>query len=185
MNCKCVERLKLENLLSKGVIMISTKLLHRFPFFTDLNNDHLIKLVQAADEIAVESGHYFFHEGDKLTSFYLVLEGSVAIVIGITDRGVKQLLSDQLTGNMKMKDVTIITLGTEDVFGWSALIPPHVASAGATAVTPCRVIAFDSKELLPAFEQDCCFGYLMTQKMAQVVRGRLHDLRIESLAFHV
>ncbi len=164
--------------------MVSPELLRRYPFFAGLNNGFVVKLAQAADEIDVESEHYFFYEGDELTSFYLVLEGNVDIVIGIPDRGVKHLLSDQLTGNTQMKDVTVSAVGIGEVFGWSALIPPYVASAAATAVTPCRVIAFNSKELLPAFEQDYYFGYLMIQKMAQVVRGRLHDMRIESLAIH-
>jgi hypothetical protein len=32
------------------------------------------------------------------------------------------------------------------------------------------------------FEKDCAFGYLMTQKAAQVIRERLQDIRIESLS---
>jgi hypothetical protein len=33
------------------------------------------------------------------------------------------------------------------------------------------------------FDEDCQFGYIMTQKAAQVMRDRLHDMRIESLAY--
>ena len=39
-----------------------------------------------------------------------------------------------------------------------------------------------SEELLQTFEEDCRFGYIMTQKSAQVIRERLRDSRIESLA---
>jgi hypothetical protein len=33
------------------------------------------------------------------------------------------------------------------------------------------------------FEEDCRFGYLVMQKATQIVRGRLHDMHIQSLAF--
>ena len=71
--------------------MISTELLRCYPFWVGLNG-YVVTLAQAADEINVEYGHNFFHEGDE---------------------------------------------------------------------------------------------FLMTQKAAQIVRERLRDMRIESLAFHL
>jgi CRP-like cAMP-binding protein len=75
------------------------------------------------------------------------------------------------------------TVSPGDVFGWTGLVPPFIATAGAKTLTPCRIIAFDTKELMEKFEDDCRFGYVMTQKAAQVMRDRLHDMRIESLAY--
>jgi hypothetical protein len=54
--------------------------------------------------------------------------------------------------------------------------------AGAKALTSCRVIVFDCLALLEAFKEDCRFGFLMMEKTAQVIRGRLRDQRMESLA---
>jgi hypothetical protein len=45
------------------------------------------------------------------------------------------------------------------------------------------VVAFDCVALRQQFEDDPRLGYLMTQRMAQVMRERLSVLRIESLAF--
>ena len=59
---------------------------------------------------------------------------------------------------------------------------PGIGLAAPQVGEQCRVIVFDCKELMPAFEDDCRFGYLMMQKTAQVVRDRLQGLRIESLA---
>ena len=81
--------------------------------------------------------------------------------------------------------MVVSTVGTGDIFGWSGLVPPYKATAGTKALTPCRVIAVGSKELRAVFEQDYKFGYVMTQKAAQVIRDRLRDLRIESLASSV
>jgi hypothetical protein len=45
------------------------------------------------------------------------------------------------------------------------------------------VVAFDCVALRQQFENDPRFGYLLTQRMAQVMRERISTLRIESLAF--
>ena len=36
--------------------------------------------------------------------------------------------------------------------------------------------------LLQTFNDDCKFGYLMSQKVARIFRDRLKDMRVESLA---
>jgi CRP-like cAMP-binding protein len=162
--------------------MVSPELVRRYPFFAGLDYDHIVKLSKVADEEGVEAGHCFFHETDELKSIYLVLEGAVAIVFEVTDRDVEQQISGQLTGELKTKDITVSTVGTGDIFGWSGLIPPHAATAAAKAITPCRVLTFDSEKLLQTFDEDCRFGYIMAQKAARVIRERLRDSRIESLA---
>jgi CRP-like cAMP-binding protein len=162
--------------------MISPELLRRYPFFAGFSHDQIITLAKVADELSADTGQYFFREGDELKSLYLVLEGAVAIVIEVPDQNAEQKVSGQLTGKIKTNDVVISAVGPGEVFGWSALVPPHQATTSAKATTPCRAIVFDSQELLQTFENDCHFGYLMIQKMAQVVRDRLRDMRIESLA---
>jgi len=81
--------------------------------------------------------------------------------------------------------VTISNVGPGNIFGWSALIPPNKSTASAKATVPSRVLKFEMSELQPAFEADCCFGHLLTLKAAQVVRQRLRDMRMETLAEHV
>jgi CRP/FNR family cyclic AMP-dependent transcriptional regulator len=162
--------------------MISPELIRRYPFFAGLNHDYVGTLAKVADEVSVDTGHCFFREGDELKKLYLVVEGAVGLVIQVPDRDQVQPLSGQLTGKLTTKDVTVSTVGTGGVFGWSALIPPHEATAGAEALTACGVIALDCEELRPILEEDRNLAYLMTLKTAQIVRGRLRDLRIETLA---
>ncbi len=162
--------------------MVSPELIRRYPFFAGLNYQHIVTLAKVADEQSVETGHYFFHEGDEMGHFYLVVEGAVAVIVEVPDQDVAHEISGQLTGKLKTRDVTVSTVGTGDVFGWSGLIPPYQSTAGAKAIMPCRVLVFDCRELRPIFEEDCRFGYVMTQKAAQVIRERLRDTRIESLA---
>lgn len=165
--------------------MVSTELLRRYPFFAGLSRDHLNTLAKVSDEMTVEADEYFFHEEDLLEHFYIVLEGAAAIVFKLPERDVQHKIADQFAREFRTKDAVLSTVGTGDIFGWSGLVPPYKATAGAKAITPCRVIAVGSKELVSVFEEDCRFGYLMTQKAAQVIRDRLRDLRIESVAFAV
>jgi CRP-like cAMP-binding protein len=163
--------------------MISTELLRRYPFFACLTQDQIVTLAEAGEELSIEAGHCFFHEGDRLKSLFFVLEGNIDIAIGIPDRSVKQDISEGILGNFIAEEVTVSNVTPGQIFAWSAMIPPHVSTASATATVPSRVIAFDCEELMQAFKKDCNFGYIMLQKVAGVIRGRLRDMRIQSLAF--
>ena len=165
--------------------MVSTELLRRYQFFSGLGRDNLNTLAKISDEISLEADQYFFQEEEELKHFYLILEGAVGIIFKLPERGVKHKISEQFSRDLKTRDLLLSTVGSGDVFGWSGIVPPYKATAGAKAITPCRVIAIESQELAGIFEEDYHFGYLMTQKAAQVIRDRLRDLRIEYLAFIV
>lgn len=162
--------------------MVSPELLRRYPFFAGLDIDQITELAKVGEELAVEEEHVFFHEGEELDGFYLVVEGEVGIVMALTDRAARHTVSEQFARDLKTKDVVVSTVGEGEVFGWSGLLPPHTATAGAKVLEPGRVVTFDCTVLLPQFEDDCRFGYLMIQKAAQVIRQRLQDIRLESLA---
>jgi CRP-like cAMP-binding protein len=149
--------------------MVSPELLRRYAFFGGLEIEHIDALARAADELTVDTGQFFFHEGDELDHCYVLLEGEVEVLTELPEKGIEAV-------------TTVVDEG--EMFGWSGLIPPYAATAAARAATqPCRVVAFDCVALRQQFEDDPRFGYLMTQRMAQVMRERLSVLRIESLAF--
>lgn len=148
--------------------MVSPEMIRRFPFFSGFSMDQIVVLAKAAEEVEVKRDHYFNQEGEELTHVFIILEGEVSIVTNLPQ---------------KDKEITLCTLGTGDLFGWSALVPPYASTASAKATTPVRAIDFDAKALRGYFEEDPRFGYLMMQKIAQVVRDRLNALRIETIAY--
>ena len=77
--------------------MISPELIRRYPFFAGLSGEQIRLIADLADEEIVETGHYFFHEGEALDGFYLALEGAIALVIELPDRQVSHRISDQFT----------------------------------------------------------------------------------------
>ena len=163
--------------------MVSPELIRRYPFFSRLNSEQIDFLAKVAVEEILEEEHFFFREDEETNQFFLLIEGAVGIIFEVPEREVEQKLSDQFARKLRTKDIVISTVSPGEVFGWTGLVPPHIATAGAKTLTPCRVIIFDTKELIDTFEDDCRFGYVMTQKAAQVMRDRLHDMRIESLAY--
>jgi len=148
--------------------MVSPELLRRFPLFGGLTIEQINTLAMAAEEISVEPGHWFFRQDEELHDLYLVLEGQVGIVV-----------------ELPRQEVVTSTVGPGDVFGWSGLVPPHETTAGAKALTPGRVVRFDCQRIRSTFPEDWQFGCLMMEKMAQVIRERLRDLRMEALPAYV
>lgn len=150
--------------------MVSPELIRRFPFFSGLSIDQITKLAKAGNEVSVERDHYFHREGEELDKVYMIAEGEVHIVTTLPQRD---------------REIVLNTLGTGDLFGWSALVPPFVATASAKSIIPCKIIAFDAKELLDEFESDAHFGFVMMRKIAQLVRDRLNAIRVEAITYFI
>ena len=161
--------------------MVPIELIRRYPFFAGFSQDQITDLADVANQVSAKAGYKFIKEGERLTNFYLVLEGTVGIIIKVPDREMEQPLTRQITNNLITKDVTVSTVGEGEMFGWSALVPPNVSTANAKALTACRVLEVDYQALEPIIEEDCCFGHLLMLKAAQVIRERLRDKCIESL----
>lgn len=165
--------------------MISIELIRRYPFFAGLTDEQMITLANKGTLEAAYAGHDFFLEGEELDRFFFVTEGKVDIVVGVTVHDSEQEFVGQILGNLNMKDLTVNTLGVGEMFGWSALIPPHTSSAGARAASDCQVISFDCNSLRPIFEKNPQFAQMMTLKAAQVTRERLREMRMESFAYRL
>lgn len=165
--------------------MISPETIRRYPFFSGLSHENIVALADSAEEFQVEIGYLFFHQGEQLQHFYLVLKGAVSILVDLPDETVKHTVSEQLTGSLKMREVVASKVEPGEVFGWSGLVPPHTTTASARALAPSTVIAFDCLKLLDIFQEDCKFGYLMMLKAAQLIRERLRDKRIEAMGVTV
>ena len=162
--------------------MISPHSFNVYPFFASLDLGYKRILAEAAKRVSVKPGYCFFREGEELDRFYLVVHGETAIYIEVPDHNVEQTVTMQLTHDLATEDIIVSTARPGEIFGWSALIPPHKSTAGAKATKPSHVIEFNCENLRPIFKTDNRFAYLMTLKAAQITRQRLRDRRVEMLA---
>ena len=159
--------------------MVSPELLRRFPLFAGLDADQITALAKVSDELEVEAGHCFFHEGDELDTLYLVLEGEVGSVIELIEKGRPAIIA---SFTERERGVVVSTIGPGEVFAWSALVPPHNATTMVKALSASRVLAIDCVDLRDRFDDDPRFGFILMQRAAQGLRDRLRDMRMETLA---
>jgi CRP-like cAMP-binding protein len=163
--------------------MISPELLRRFEFVAGLSHEQIVAIAKISNEVEIDSDTYFFHDGEPVDKFYIVRDGAVAILFEVPNREEDSAVSEQLTGELAMKEIAISTVGTGGPFGWAGIIPPHEAFASAKAIAPSKVIEINCVELRKMFDADPEFAFHMTTRAAKVMRERLRDLSIETLAF--
>ena len=78
--------------------------------------------------------------------------------------------------------VTIGTVGIGGPLGWSWLLPPYQWAFGAVCVTQVRAIEFSAPAVRDRCAADPDLGHELTQRMFQVLAGRLRDTRARLIA---
>lgn len=155
--------------------MNTADLLQNHPFFAHLNKDQIACLVNVSHQENVEAGDFIFHKNDELSHFYLALSGEYEIILETPKLEIEYEFHGQ-PSQLKMEFVVLSVVKPGEVTGWSALVPPHQATAGCRAKQSGKLIAFDCRKLFVCFEKDCQFGYYLIQTAAQVIGMRLGDI---------
>ncbi len=138
------------------------------PFFHGLDERFVQFAGAGAVERSFEPGDMLFQEGDIAGEFWLVFHGKVALEIAAPDR----------------PHVTIQTVGSGEVLGWSWLVPPHRWRFDARAVKATRTLALDAKTLKDAFEARPEDGYRFLLRLLPVIGERLENAWIQILDIH-
>ncbi len=111
------------------------------------------------------AGVELLHEGEVTDEFGVVLRGRVALRMLVPERGM----------------VTILTVDPGDIVGWSALVPPHRATATAVTIEPVELLVFDGPELRAALRADHAFAASVYPRVLQAVSRRLSATRLQLL----
>jgi CRP/FNR family cyclic AMP-dependent transcriptional regulator len=148
--------------------MVSPELLRRYPFFAGLSDEEIKSIAMISEEQKYEANTFIFRERDPAKKLFVLLEGTVDIMVDTDEEG--------------LQHETVSTLSPGDVFCWSSVVEPYVLTASAFAATPAATIAMDGAGLRAMFELDCHLGYRILQKAAQVISSRLKDTRIQMLS---
>jgi CRP-like cAMP-binding protein len=136
------------------------------PWFQGLGEEHFRIFVDIASEAGWREGETIFAEGDHDEQLYMITEGRVALEMFVPGQG----------------RVTILTLGPNEIFGWSAVIPVvRTRTAAARAVTEARGIAFDSQRLREACKADHDLGFHVYRRLTNIIAARLTATRLQLL----
>ncbi len=145
-------------------------LLAQHPFFAGLEPRYLELLTGCASNMHFKSGDTLFREGEEARQFFVIREGIVRLEVFAPGQG----------------EITIQTVDTGDIVGWSWLFPPYRWHFTGRATTPLRVIALDGECLRGKCEQDHSLGYEFLKRFSHIMMDRLQATRLQLLdLYHV
>jgi len=151
--------------------VISPEILRRFPIFAGLPPQAFAELAQFGDEDMLTADTLLFEEGEEADKLYLLLEGSVDLLMNLDEKGEKQ--------------IEIETLVAGEIVGWSALVEPHIYKASAAASTLVRVAVLDAVKVRAYIAEHPEQGLVMMQRLAQTIGARLNHMRIRLISLAV
>jgi CRP/FNR family cyclic AMP-dependent transcriptional regulator len=135
------------------------------PLFEGLRDEQRRLLAGCAGNVHFREGTVLFREGDPADTFFVIRHGSVAIETFVPARGA----------------ITIETVESGDVVGWSWLFSPYRWHFDARALTDVRATGFDGTCLRGKCDDDPELGYEMMSRFAQVLMERLQWTRLRLL----
>ncbi|MFA4905740.1 MAG: cyclic nucleotide-binding domain-containing protein [Candidatus Margulisiibacteriota bacterium] len=145
---------------------VTPEMLKAMNLFEFLKLDELKDIAALAKVEEFKGGDYIFKEGDKADNIYMVLEGRVAVEIEI--------------GPNKKSAVYTETKGK--MFGYPSLVKPHIFSTYAKCLDQVKLITIRADELIDkVFKADCRRGYLVMNKLAEIIAMKLKETRMQLL----
>ena len=131
--------------------------------FGELEARHIEVLAAHAAGQRFGAGATVFRQGAEARCCHVILEGTVSLEVVSPDG----------------RALTIQTLGSDEILGWSWLFPPYTSSFDARVVEPTRAVAFDGACLRQKAEEDHELGYQLMKRMARVFTDRLTATRYQ------
>ncbi len=147
--------------------------LARSQLFKGLNRIELAKIAELCQEKEYPSGAAIFSEGEEAKNLWLVKQGRVALQMEIN-----------LGRTAALKHATIDALGEGEGFGWSALVPPHIFTASAFCLEPCKLIQIDGPGLCRLMNRNHRIGHIITNHISELISLRLREVR-QTLAYSI
>ncbi len=137
------------------------RVLREHPFFEGMNDAYRELVAGCAANEVFHAGDYVYREGDPADKFYLIRHGRVALEVHVPGK----------------TPIIVETLKSDDLMGWSWLVPPYRASFDARAQELTRLVSLDAACLRGKMEKDSALGYELHKRFAPVVAARLAAAR--------
>jgi hydrogenase maturation protease len=139
--------------------------LQKLAFFATATDAELQQLAAAARLEEHHTGVVLFREGERLTRFFVVALGTVAVEIAGPDRRTRR----------------IHTVGPGELLGWSPILGAGPMTATARTLTPARLVSLDATSVVAACDADPRLGYLLMRRTAAAIAARLNATRLQLL----
>jgi CRP-like cAMP-binding protein len=133
------------------------------PFFAGFSEAMTDLLVGCAENVRYPKDAYLMHEGQPANDFFLIRAGKVEISIHGAQYG----------------KLTVQTLESGEMVGWSWLVPPYRARFDAVSLEDTRALRFDGECLRGKCDQDPATGYELLKRVSSMLAQRLESSRIQ------
>lgn len=124
-----------------------------------LPDEERTRLLQFGRDVAFPAGERLFKEGQRADRFWVVSSGTVVLDIHVPGR----------------RPVTVETLRSGDLVGWSWLIPPYTWHMGARTGSPVHALEFDSRAVRELCEENVDLGWAIARRLVEIIGRRLHQ----------
>ncbi len=132
------------------------------PVFIGFPDDYIQTILDQSKKRDFGKSSTVFVEGEEANHFYLLLSGMVDLSIH-THSG----------------PVSIQTLRTGDVLGWSWLFPPYLWHYDAIAKKDTEVLQFDGGYFRQLIKEDSLFGIKLISRFSNILLNRLNATRLQ------
>jgi CRP-like cAMP-binding protein len=122
--------------------------------FKGVSQRFITRIANAAEELNYKANSIIFKRGEQASDFYVLAAGDVDLEIGE--------LEEALTVNR-----------SGEVFGWSALVAPHVYTATARCVKDTRVIKISRDLVEKVIQEHPAEGLAVLKNLTAIIAGRL------------
>jgi CRP-like cAMP-binding protein len=141
------------------------RILAEHPFLEGLDPAALALIVGCAANVRFETGQYLFREGQEANEFFVIRQGRIGLEIHVPDRG----------------PVTLQTVSSGGILGWSWMFPPYRWHSDARALEATRAFALDGACLRRKCEEIPSLGYELMKRFARVLDESLQASRLQLL----
>ena len=132
--------------------------------FKGLGKEALDIIVKESSERAFHKDDVVFREGQKADTFYVLLEGSVHLVMG------------------RQEELCFIVSCRGEVFGWSALVDPYRYQATAICTAGTRLIQVPASTVDQVAKDLPADGTKIYKNLAGIVTGKLRGAYRERIS---
>lgn len=133
-----------------------------------LDEDDLTLFDEAAEVVRFDEGAQIFRLGDQADTLYLLSQGTLALRLPLTIRGVAT-------------EVTLEEKQPGAVVAWSSLVPPHRYTLSAQAVTAVTMVALTRDRLEALFARSSEIQLALMTNLCRVIASRVSLLEARLL----
>ena len=135
--------------------------------FRGLTSEQVQKVASISQEKTYEAGQSIFREGEQAQNLYILEEGKVILEMRLTTAPERPASPSAV--------IDVMTKG--ELFGWSALVPPHIYTLSASTADKCQLVVIDGSQLAELNDSDPVMGYEVVKRLTKIIMLRLKRSR--------